>query len=147
MRHLIRLVLLLVCSLIWHGSVMAQQAGSTGDVESGFQLEQNYPNPFNPETRIPFVLGDGLFVEGGPVRVTVRIYNVLRQLVAAPTALNHALGEGQPVEGLEYTVPGRHEAYWDGRDRSGAQVASGVYFVQLLVNGQPAPVRRIFVTK
>ena len=34
---------------------------------------------------------------------------------------------------LEYTSPGRYEAYWDGRDRNGNQVASGVYFVQMLV--------------
>lgn len=146
MRHLIRLVLLLFCSLGWGVSLTAQQAGSTGNPESGFQLEQNYPNPFNPETRIPFVLGDELFADGGPVRVTVRVYNVLRQLVAVPTALNHALGEGQPLEDLEYLTPGRHEAYWDGRDRSGAQVASGVYFVQLVVNNQ-SQVRKMFVTK
>ena len=145
MRHLIRLVLLLVCSLGVSASLTAQ-VSSAGGEEGKFQLEQNYPNPFNPETRIPFVLGDELFAEGAQVRVMVRIYNVLRQLVAAPTALNHALGEGQPVEDLEYATPGRHEAYWDGRDRSGAQVASGVYFVQLVVNGQ-SQVRKMFVTK
>ena len=146
MRHCIRLVLVLLCSLGLSASLSAQQAGSAGDVESTFQLEQNYPNPFNPETRIPFVLGDELFVDGRPVLVTVRIFNVLRQFVAAPTALNHSLGEGLPVEELEYLSPGRHEVYWDGRDRSGAQVASGVYFVQLVVNGQ-SQVRKMFVTK
>ncbi len=146
-RHLISLVLLFLSSLGLSVSVSAQQVGSTGDAESSFQLEQNYPNPFNPETRIPFVLGDRLFGEGRPVRVSVRIYNVLRQFVAAPTALNHTLGEGLPVEDLEYLTPGRHEVYWDGRDRAGNQVASGVYFIQLVVNGQTAPVRKMFVTK
>ena len=145
MRRLCRLALLLVCSLGLAGSLHAQ-AGSAGDTERRFQLEQNYPNPFNPETRIPFVLSDDLFADGNPVRVTVRIYNVLQQFVAAPTALNHSLGEGLPVEELEYITPGRHEVYWDGRDRSGNQVASGVYFVQLVVNGQ-SEVRKMFVTK
>ncbi len=114
--------------------------------QSGFELEQNYPNPFNPETRIPFRLGESLFMDGRPATVTIRIYNVLRQLVASPTALGHTQGEGLPIEDLEFDAPGRFEAYWDGTDRSGTQVASGVYFVQLVVNGQ-AQVRKMFVTK
>jgi len=126
--------------------VQAQQADGSDPPQSGFQLEQNYPNPFNPETKVPFVLGDELFTDGRPARVTIRIFNVLRQFVASPTALGHSLGEGLPVEELEYDIPGRYEAFWDGRDRSGAQVASGVYFVQLVVNGQ-AQVRKMFVTK
>lgn len=121
-------------------------AGPSGAQESDFQLEQNYPNPFNPETKIPFVLEDDLFDDGRPVVVTVRIYNVLQQFVAHPTALNHPRGEGTPVEELEYPTSGEFEAYWDGIDRSGRQVASGVYFVQLVVNGQ-SQVRKMFVTK
>ncbi len=114
--------------------------------ESGFQLEQNYPNPFNPETKIPFVLEDELFDEGRPVVVSLRIYNVLQQFVASPTALGHPRGDGTPVVELEYPTPGHYEAYWDGTDRSGRQVASGVYFVQLVVNGE-SQVRKMFVTK
>lgn len=114
--------------------------------ERGFQLEQNYPNPFNPETKIPFVLTEDLFEEGRPVVVSVRIYNVLQQFVASPTALSHPRGEGTPLVELEYTTPGPHEAYWDGTDQSGRQVASGVYFVQLVVNGK-SQVRKMYVTK
>ncbi len=124
----------------------AQQAGSTGKQDSGFVLEQNYPNPFNPETKIPFTLGDALFSDGKPVVVSVRIFNVLHQLITAPTALNHPRGEGVPLLDLEYPYPGRFEAYWDGRDQQGRQVASGVYFVQLNVNGR-SQVRKMFVTK
>ena len=65
---------------------------------------------------------------------------------SSPTALGHTQGEGLPIEDLEYDAPGRFEAYWDGTDRSGAQVASGVYFVQLVVNGETR-VRKMFVTK
>lgn len=126
-------------------AVSAQQSGSEPP-QAGFELEQNYPNPFNPETRVPFVLGDELFVDGRPARVTMRIFNVLRQFVASPTALGHITGDGVPIEELEYDVPGRYEAYWDGTDRSGAQVASGVYFVQLIVNGQ-TQIRKMIVTK
>ncbi len=104
----------------------------------GFQLEQNYPNPFNPVTRIPFVLSESLFAGGKPVEVTVRIYNSLLQLVAIPTALNHPAGNGVRVDNLLYTTPGRYEAFWDGLDRNGRKVASGVYIVQLVINGERA---------
>jgi hypothetical protein len=120
--------------------------GSAGKQDSGFILEQNYPNPFNPETKIPFVLLEDLFVEGKPVVVSVRIFNVLQQFITAPTALNHPRGEGVPVLELEYPFPGRFEAYWDGRDERGRQVASGVYFVQLTVNGK-TQFQRMYVTK
>lgn len=121
-------------------------ADPTGRQESDFLLEQNYPNPFNPETKVPFVLDEDLFASGRPVVVSLRVYNVLQQFVATPTALNHPRGEGTPVSELEYPGPGRYEAYWDGRDRSGREVASGVYFLQLVVNGR-AQVRKMFVTK
>lgn len=117
----------------------------TGQEEVAFRLEQNYPNPFNPDTRIPFYLSPQLFADGKPVVVTIRVYNVLQQLVAVPTALQHQ-GGPVPVDRLEYAGPGRYEAYWDGMDQSGQKVASGVYFVQLTVNGR-SQVRKMFVTK
>jgi len=110
-------------------------------------LLPNYPNPFKSETRIPFELEDALFEEGKPVMVSIRIYNILSQFVAAPLALGHRGGEGLPLLQLEYTAPGRYEAHWDGRDRHGKQVASGVYFVQLRVDQRGPAVRRMFVTK
>lgn len=144
MRPLRCLCVVLLTALI-PVSVQAQQ-GEDRDAESGFELEQNYPNPFNPETKIPFVLGERVFDSGRSAVVTIRILNMLQQFVATPTALNHSVGEGVPVQDLEYSLPGRHEAFWDGKDSSGAQVASGVYFIQLVVNGQSA-VRRMFVSK
>lgn len=118
-----------------------------GERALGFKLEQNYPNPFNPDTRIPFELEDVLFEEGKPATVSIRIYNILTQFVAAPVALRYAGGEGLPLLQLEYTSPGRYEAHWDGRDRHGKQVASGVYFVQMRVNDRGPAVRRMFVAK
>ena len=120
--------------------------GQERQQESGFKLGQNYPNPFNPTTRIPFELSEDLFVEGKTAVVSLRIYNMLQQFVAAPTALNHPSGDGTPLINLEYLQPGRHEAYWDGHDISGRQVASGIYFVQLTVNGKIA-VMKMWVAK
>lgn len=110
------------------------------------QLRQNYPNPFNPETWIPFTLFPETF-ENGEVVVTIRIYNALQQLVAVPKALNHPQGEGVLVERLEYTAPGEYVAYWDGTDKTGRKVASGVYYMRLEVNGERAPPRKMVVGK
>jgi hypothetical protein len=143
------LLVLFSAALLVPTAIEAQQTGATGprgDPDRGFRLEQNYPNPFNPETWIPFELFEDAFVDGRPATVSIRVYNLLLRYVASPTALNHPAGEGTPVIDLEYTIPGRHEAYWDGRDRSGAPVASGVYLLELMVNGK-AQTLRMFVTK
>ncbi len=138
------LVLLFLYGLM--NTASAQAVGSSGEQENGFHLEQNYPNPFNPETKIPFILNEDLFGDGRSVVVSVRIYNVLQQFIATPTALNHPRGEAVPVTDLEYATPGRFETYWDGRDQAGRHVASGVYFVQLVVDGR-SQIRKMFVAK
>ncbi len=120
-------------------------SGLAREQESGFTLGQNYPNPFNPETRIPFDLNEVLFTDGRTAVVSVRIYNVLQQFVASPIALSHPSGQAHLVD-LEYGSPGRYEAYWNGLDQSGREVASGIYFVQLTVNGV-TDVRRMYVAK
>ena len=140
-------VILLLAGLAVPGAAQAQTVADPPDArEPGFELRQNYPNPFNPETRIPFELGETLFENGRSVRVTIRIFNVLQQLVAIPTALNHPLGSGVPVEDLAYDTPGPKEAFWNGLDLSGRQVASGIYYMQLVVNGQSV-VRKMIVAK
>lgn len=139
-------VSLAVCALALAPSLSGQQAPQTKTPKGGFSLEQNYPNPFNPETRIPFVLSDELFADGHPAVVTIRIFNILQQVIAIPTALRHPLGEGVPVQNLEYPAPGRYEAFWDGTDRNGRQVASGIYLMQLTVNGV-SQTKKMYVTK
>jgi hypothetical protein len=114
--------------------------------ESGFSLGQNYPNPFNPETRIPFHLGEDLFVDGASVLVSVRIFTMLQQFVAAPVALDHPTAGDLPLIDVAYSQPGDYLAFWDGRDQTGREVASGVYFLQMRVNGQ-TDIRRILVAK
>ena len=114
--------------------------------ESGFELMPNYPNPFNPETTIPFALGEGLFEDGRPVVVSVRVFNLLSQVVAHPVALGHPSGQGVEVIQLEYNQPGQYEAFWDGYDLQGRQVASGMYFLQLTVNGETR-IQKMLVAK
>jgi len=148
-RYAVLLVLLLARGAA-SPEVFAQQTDTTAVLQdprqteaSGVALEQNYPNPFTRETRIPFVLGEDLFQDGRPVVVTARIFNVLRQQVAIPTALDHPTGAGQPAWELTYEAPGRYVLYWDATDRNGSPVSSGIYFCQLYANRQQALIRMI----
>ncbi len=144
-RSVLSVLLFLLCA---PAAVHAQiDRTPQGDQANGFQLEQNYPNPFNPETTIPFTLSADLFVDGRPAVVSIRIFNVLAQLVAHPVALRHSSGAGVAVDQLEYSQPGRYEAYWDGNDQMGRQVASGIYLMQLAVNGMKPLTRKMYVMK
>jgi len=101
------------------------------------ELKQNYPNPFNPATTIPFTLGGELFANGHRPRVSLKIYNVLAQLVAVPILQ----GSGVKLQELELTcgnVSGcDFTAYWDGKVLdSDREAASGVYIFQLVVDGR-----------
>jgi len=113
------------------------------------ELNQNYPNPFNPATTIPFRLSEALFANGHRPVVSMRIYNVLAQLVAIPTMqASGELLDGVALECREVRDGFcEFSAYWDGKyvgtDRD---AASGVYVYQLVVDGQRFS-RRIVVLK
>ena len=113
-------------------SVAAQQANPPPAVD----LRQNYPNPFNPATTIPFVLDGQLFANGHRPKVSLRIYNVLAQLVAVPILQ----GSGEKLDNVELTCAAggscAFTAYWDGKVLSSdREAASGVYLYQLVVDG------------
>ena len=74
-------------------------------------LYQNFPNPFNPETWFPYQLSND-------ANVTFNIYNISGQLV-------RELNLGMRKKG-NYSDK-RSAAYWDGRDRHGQVVSSGIY--------------------
>jgi hypothetical protein len=148
MMRLSGFAFVLISALLLPGLVEAQEGVTVGpseELESGFRLGSNYPNPFKPDTRIPFELHESMFVEGRPVIVSIRIYDIVAQYVASPTALGHPAGDGTPVVNLEYGTPGRHETYWDGKNSSGSYVVAGVYLVQLTVNGETQN-RRVLVS-
>jgi len=123
----------------------AQAPAGTAQVE----LLQNYPNPFNPATTIPFRLSEALFANGHRPVVTMRVYNVLAQLVAIPSLQ----ASGQPLNGVALECREARDgfcqfsAYWDGKylgtDR---EAASGVYVYQLVVDGRRTS-RRMIVMK
>ncbi len=144
-------------------------AGSTGGVvvpqaapahHGILGLGRNYPNPFNPTTRIPFTVGDPPVCPGldAGYRVSLKIYNLLAQLVAVPTlvaadgsivsgpSLGGVGGGGQPVQDLDLPC-GQYTAYWNGNYlTSGREVAPGMYLYRLEVNGR-AVVKKMFVQR
>lgn len=75
-----------------------------------FSLEQNYPNPFNPSTVISFTLPN-------ESNVSIKIYDLL----------------GNEVRSLlnENKNSGKYNIMWDGRDKNGNQISSGVYFYKI----------------
>src|SRR5213596_582505 len=92
------------------------------------ELKQNYPNPFNPATTLPFTLSGDVFANGHRPKVSLKIYNVLAQLVAVPILQ----GTGEALDDLELTCGNAagcsFSAYWDGKVRdTGREAASGVY--------------------
>ena len=109
------------------------------------KLEQNYPNPFNPETRIPFSIG-GYPTCADPshqYRVTMRILNVLVQLVAIPVIQGGAgnVAGGQPLQSVLLPC-GQYVAYWNGNYlNTSREAASGVYLTYLEVDGQRSVVK------
>ena len=104
-------------------------------------LGQNYPNPVNPETHIPFTLA---CAEGGgsDYVVSVRIYNVLAQLIAIPVLQE----SGEPVENISLPC-GDYVGYWDGKvRRTGREAPSGIYIYELVVDGERTA-KKMFVGK
>ena len=94
------------------------------------RLLANYPNPFNPETWIPYQLAKS-------AEVTVFIYSIDGQLVRTL-----ALG---PLSAGVYQSRSR-AAYWDGKNKLGETVASGVYFYTL-ETGNFTTTRKMLIRK
>jgi len=91
-----------------------------------FSLHPNYPNPFNPSTTISFSIPKESKTE-------TSIYNI----------------KGQKVRTLikDKLEAGNHSVIWYGKDSSGKEVGSGIYFYLLKVNGKDKAVRKCLLLK
>lgn len=94
-------------------------------VPASFALYDPMPNPFNPRTTLSFALPTA-------TRVMLSVYDVSGKLVT--TLLD------------ENRVAGVHRVEWDGRNRSGELVASGVYFYRITA-GSFTDTKRMVVLK
>jgi hypothetical protein len=99
---------------IWIVAIDTNIVGISGEDISTqpneFMLYQNYPNPFNASTSIEFMLPYGRYT-------ALKIYNILGKEVV--TLLDKELREGS------------HRAVWNGKDKKGKEVSSGIYFYVL----------------
>ncbi|NOZ55621.1 MAG: T9SS type A sorting domain-containing protein [Calditrichaeota bacterium] len=110
-----RLVLLArspATAVLWH------DRERRADAPKEFKLAPNWPNPFRNATEIKFWIGPGAVGREG----VLEVINLLGQQVAT-------LWRGQTTEGW-------HRFTWDGRDGSGQDLPSGIYFARLTVGGQ-----------
>jgi hypothetical protein len=98
--------------------VNGKQYGTITSVEKGndvapsaFELFQNYPNPFNAATTIRYKLTQRN-------KIQIAIYDIAgREVVNLVNEVDYPAGE--------------YSAIWNGRDKKGREVASGIYFYQL----------------
>jgi hypothetical protein len=93
----------------------------SNDLPKVFKLDQNYPNPFNPSTRIRFSVPKKSFVQ-------LRIYDILGRLKDLP--IN------------EYLSPSVYELKINSSNYS-----SGVYFYQMIADGNIIDTKKFIVLK
>jgi hypothetical protein len=91
-----------------------------GVVAKTFGLSPAYPNPFGGQTTVEYAL-----TERADVRLSV--YDVMGRRVAM-------LAEGARPSGV-------HSVTWDGTSDGGQQLASGLYLIRLVADGQMATSR------
>ncbi|MCX6169458.1 MAG: T9SS type A sorting domain-containing protein [Ignavibacteriales bacterium] len=75
-----------------------------------FALDQNFPNPFNPSTVISYQVST-------VGQVQLKIYDFLGREIAA--LVN------------EEKSPGKYQVGWNGEDKNGNKVPSGIYFYRM----------------
>jgi hypothetical protein len=93
-------------------------------------LMQNYPNPVHSSTTLPFRVG-ATDKSAGPVPVRLDVFDVAGRRVA--TLVD------------DVRAPGDYRVQWDGRDRAGRAVASGVYFARFSTGDVNQTVRMLRV--
>ena len=96
--------------LRFEGQVVSGIVASDTKVLDQYKLHQNFPNPFNPTTTISFEIPVISYTE-------IIIYDLLGCEVA--TLVDKKLTQG------------KYSAVWDGRDKYGRQVSTGIYIYQL----------------
>jgi hypothetical protein len=107
-------------------SMLSSNPAQQVKLPRAFTLAQNSPNPFNPSTTIQYDIP-----EGNPVHTSLTVHNV----------------RGQVVNVLVNSMrsPGSYQVQWDGRDRNGRKVSSGIYFYSIKTDGFSATRKMIML--
>lgn len=96
------------------------------EVPTDYELTQNFPNPFNPTTTIEYSVPEATDVHVG-------IYNLLGQEIRTL-----AFGEHQA---------GYYSALWNGLDKNGIRVESGVYLYRMNSESGYSATRKLVLLK
>jgi len=99
------------CLEVECGNDVKDETGGRGR-PSGFTLLQNHPNPFNQTTKIGFTLARSGYV-------ILSIYDLLGRKIRTLASQNLSSGYKSVL--------------WDGKNDSGEDVASGIYFYRIEV--------------
>jgi len=106
------------------GNTPTEVEEQTQSVPKGFSLQQNYPNPFSANSRVGEKPGTLIQYQIGgyePVHVELEVFNLLGQTV------NILVNERKSI--------GQHQVVWDGRDKHGEILPTGLYFYRLKAGG------------
>ena len=79
-------------------------------IPQNYSMAPNYPNPFNNSTKVSFEIAQKGFTE-------LKVFDVNGRLI-------NTLHAGS-------LSPGKYNRSWNGDDKNGSAVSSGVYFIQL----------------
>lgn len=101
-------------------TVVSVEELAAQQIPASFELKQNFPNPFNPSTTIQYTVP-------GENRVSLKVYNVLGELVA--TLVD------------DFQKPGSYQAKFEG-----VNSASGVYLYRLEI-GEHSLVKKMLLVK
>jgi hypothetical protein len=82
--------------------------------DTKFYLYANYPNPFRNFTNFSFLLAE-------PAKISLEIYNILGQRIAT-------------ISNKEQFNKGYNNLFWDGTDKTGRKVATGIYLYKMSIN-------------
>ncbi len=95
----------------WILKSVNQVAGVDGPFNpASFKLQAAYPNPFNAGVNIPYTTGKNF-------SGTLKIYDISGSEVKSIS--------------LHHDTPAGYEFHWDGRDKRGISLGSGLYIVQI----------------
>ena len=101
---------------------------TTGTINYGYQQHVSifaYPNPFIQSTTISFTLPDET------ENTQILIFNIKGQIIK--TLVDKKLNAGT------------YQAVWDGKDNSGNQLSSGIYFYQLKAGNKFSETKRMLL--
>jgi len=87
-------------------------------------LSPVFPNPFRGQTRISYSLKEAGYI-------SLNVYNTKGQLIRNLCSLTQSAAS--------------YQISWDGRDNSGMEVASGVYFIRMIASGETHMVKALLI--